>query len=155
MLRMACGMCLVVTLLAANGCATFNLTKSDSAPPVAKVAEAYPPVPMIAVECHSASGKVKVEELPLEEGMTVSEALEKTKANKRFRRAFVDVQRTHNGNTHKMPIDFNNGNNRVSHSTDYALHPRDRVMVREDSSTIVDDLMQKVLGTSPKRPRRT
>lgn len=155
MARIACGMFLVVTLLAANGCATFHLTKADAVPTGEKVAQQYPPVPMVAVECHSSNGKVKVEELPLEEGMTVGDALEKTKANKRFRRAVVDIQRTHNGNTHKMPIDFNNGNNRVAHSTDYALHPRDRVLVTEDSSTIVDDLMQKVLGTSPKRPRRT
>jgi protein involved in polysaccharide export with SLBB domain len=98
---------------------------------------------------------VKVEELPLEEGMTVGDALEKAKANKRFRRATVDIQRTHNGITHKMPVDFSNGNHRVSHSTNYALHPRDRVLVTEDTSTIVDDLMQKVLGTSPKRSRRT
>lgn len=155
MARIAYGMCVVVTLLAANGCATFHLTKSDVAPPVEKVAEQYPPVPMVAVECHGSNGKVKVEEVPLEEGMTVGDALEKTKANKRFRRATVDVQRTHNGNTHKMPIDFNNGNHRVSHSTDYALHPRDRILVTEDNSTIVDDLMQKLMGTSSKRPRRT
>lgn len=154
MARIAYGIFVVVTLLAANGCATFHLTKSEAVPTGEKVAEQYPPVPMVAVECHGSNGKVKVEEVPLEEGMTVGDALEKTKANKRFRRAYIDVQRTHNGHTLKMPIDFSNGNNRVSHSTDYALHPRDRILVTEDSSTIVDDLMQKLLGTSPKRPRR-
>jgi len=112
----------------------------------------YPPPEMFVIEYHGDGKKVKQVEMPLEPGMTVDDALAKSKANRRYRRTFVDIRRIAPGGLpHKMPIDFDNGQNRVSHSTNYALHPGDHVIVTEDSSTFVDDIGQKYLGLSKKK----
>jgi hypothetical protein len=90
--------------------------------------------------------------MPLEPGMTVGDAVEKTRAYRKFRRIQVDLQRTPKGGlAHKMPIDFNNGANQVGHSTNYDLHPNDRIIISEDPSTIFDDLISKYVPTAGKR----
>jgi hypothetical protein len=145
-------------LCIASGCATLHLPglsmpgQSETSP-LPTAATQYPPPPMVALEFHPMHGKSQVEEIPLEPGMTISDAFDKTKAGKRFRRLVVDLQRTHGGTTHKMPINFDNGKDRVSHSTNYALHPHDRIIIREDPSTALDDLMNKFLKTAPPRRR--
>lgn len=113
---------------------------------------AYPPPASFAIEYKPSGGKSKVQEMPLEPGMTVGDAVAKTKAHKKFRRIQVDLQRTpKNGMAHKMPIDFDNGSNKVGHSTNYDLHPNDRVIITEDTTTILDDLMSQYVPSAGKR----
>jgi protein involved in polysaccharide export with SLBB domain len=107
---------------------------------------------MIGVEFHGDEGKVQIEEVPLEPGMTVDDALTKAKAHKKFRRIQVDLGRTQGGQQpHKMAITYDNGKHHVSHTTNYALHPGDRVIVKKDNRTMMDDFMSSMLKKPKKR----
>jgi hypothetical protein len=139
------GLILLVTNV---GCASLV---TRSAAPLAEQ-PAYPPQESVVVEFHAEGGKAKSQEISLEPGMTVGDALDKCKGNRRYRRQFVDVRRTAPGGAvHKMPINFDNGQRRVAHAANYALHPGDHVIVSEDPSTIVDDLAERYLGLNKKK----
>lgn len=128
-------------LTVSSGCA--SLSSWSPTKPVADAAT-YPPPTTIAIEYHPHGGKVKVVDVPFEEGQTIQAALEKHGAHKKFRRSFIDLQRTPKGGMpHKMPIDFKSG--QVGHSTNYDLHPNDRIIITEDNSTIFDDMAAKFI----------
>jgi hypothetical protein len=133
-----------LVVIALSGCASLKLGKNDH--PVADAAATYPPPATVAIEFTAAGGKKKVQEVPIEKGTTVGDVLDKTKANRKFRRSTVAIQRTAPGGIpHKMPIEFSNDSHRVGHSTNYDLHPNDRILITEDTSTILDDLIKKYL----------
>ena len=131
----------VLMISTACGCASLPGLKSDKS--IAEAA-AYPPPSTFAIEYDPQYGKSKTVDVPLEEGMTIQSALKKTGADKKFRRAFIDLQRTPKGGMpHKMAIDYKSG--QVGHSTNYDLHPNDRIIVTEDPSTIFDDMAAKFI----------
>lgn len=152
MARMASWMA-VVLVSALCGCTSLTSWTLPGGEAVAPAAAAFPPPAMIAIEYHPDGGKVKVVDVPLEPGMTIQDALEKTGAHKKFRRSFIDLQRTPKGGLpHKMAIEFKSG--QISHASNYDLHPNDRIIVTEDTSTIVDDMIAKYLGgPGPKKKR--
>lgn len=139
------------------GCTTMDLTRLTEGgafgtkPP--QNAAVAPGSPMVAVEFHSASSKVQVVNVPLEEGMTVQDLVAKTKAGKHFRRVDIDLMRVHqqSGEPHKMTIAYDNGKDRVSHSTNYALYPNDRLKVVQNPDTALDDMVNAVMGTKKKK----
>ncbi len=148
MARMASLMALLV-LTAGSGCA--SLGSWNGTKPVADAA-AFPAPATIAIEYHPHNGKTKVVDVPFEEGQTIQAALEKTGAHKKFRRSFIDLQRTPKGGMpHKMPIDFKSG--QVGHATNYDLHPNDRIIITEDNSTIFDDMASKFIPGMKTRKR--
>ncbi|HTN74014.1 MAG TPA: hypothetical protein VL096_02160 [Pirellulaceae bacterium] len=150
-----CGTMLLVAL-ASSGCATFDASRFSllgSAPQRPTIA---PGSPTIRVEFQSASKEtVQVAELPLEPGMTVQDAIDKTKAGKRFRRMSIDLMRVHaeSGEPHKMAIAFDDAKNRASHSTNYALYAKDRLVVTENNETVIDDMLKSLLGSARQKKR--
>jgi hypothetical protein len=109
--------------------------------------------PTITIEFHPASGKVKAQQVPLAPGMSAQDAIDQTKAGKHFHRSKLDLVRKSElaGDLHKMPLAWDNGKRRVAHSTNYDLHAGDRLMIREDTSNALDDLLAKLTGDRPKR----
>jgi hypothetical protein len=135
-------------LLCAANCGCTSMLAHKSELPLTQQ-PGYPPPESIVIEFHGSGKKPKTLEMPLEPGMTVDDALVKAKANRKYRRSFVDIRRIAPGGlAHKMPIDFDNGKHRCGYSTNYALHPGDHIIVTEDTSTLVDDLAQRYLGLS-------
>ena len=68
---------------------------------------------------------------------------------KRFRRMNVEIVRTSpQGNRHKMAVAFDRAKRQIEPQCDYSLHPGDVIIVTEDSSTIIDDMFQEVMGPS-------
>ncbi len=45
-----------------------------------------------------------------------------------------------------MKIDYNIRGRQVESSTDYHVQPGDRLIVKEDTSTIIDDMLKSSLG---------
>jgi hypothetical protein len=79
--------------------------------------------------------------------MHVQQALEQTGAAKKFRRIEVELVRPlPSGGFHRIACDYDRANKQVTPEFDYALLPGDRIMVKEDPSTIVDDMLTSALG---------
>lgn len=79
--------------------------------------------------------------------MHIQEALEQVGAAKKFRRIQVELVRPlPSGQFHRIPLDYDLGTKQLTPEFDYALLPGDRIIVKEDPSTIVDDMLQSALG---------
>lgn len=75
---------------------------------------------------------------------TVTEAMKQVGATKAFKRMKIDlVRKLPNGGSHKMPIEWDNGHHSVAPQNDYHMHPGDRLIVHEDPSTFIDDMMKQ------------
>jgi hypothetical protein len=125
---------LVATWLVSTcGCA-MKLWNAD--PAQAELADiASQPQATVYVEYHAASGKKSREEVPLQPNMTVQGLITQTKADKKFRRITVDLVRTTGGEPHKLKITYLNEANRVDYTFDYALHPGDRLLIKQDTTS--------------------
>jgi hypothetical protein len=100
-----------------------------------------------AVELKAAGGKVQVGHLDLAPDATVQSVLEKTKANRKFSRATVALQRKlDSGEWHKMDVQYDPGAQRVDPLHDYHVQPGDRVVVTEDTTSGIEDLMKDQMG---------
>lgn len=143
-------MLLAVAAVAAGlvGCATFQdkplpkLTAEVTAGPQATpAAEAK-----YIVEVHSERGKLQAVEKPLTEPTHVQAALDKTGAAKKFGRFTLDLLRPlPSGGWHKMHLEVDHDTKRIPPEFDYAVMPGDRIMVTEDPSNILDDVMNVAL----------
>jgi hypothetical protein len=151
--RLSCLLLASVSLLslASLGCATISgNTGLDLAqmPGEAKVAD--PARCFVVFE--PISGRPEVVEVPLVEGATVQTALDDAKADRRFRRMNIHVLRRAAGpgrgpaQLQKMNVEYNTRRDAVVVEYDYALYPNDRIIVKEDPSTIVDDMLKGVAG---------
>jgi hypothetical protein len=98
------------------------------------------------VEIHPEEGKPKVIEKAMSEPLHVQEALEQTGAHKKYRRFYLELMRPMpSGGWHEMTLAYDQGSDRVAPEFDYAILPGDRIVVTEDPSSFIDDLMQPVL----------
>ena len=139
-----------VLLGSISGCQTMNteLTSIFGAEPA--IANAPPPPAdgtKFFVEFRDDGRKPILVPVPLTNVTYVQQALEQTGAFKRYRRAKIELFRQlPQGGGHKLPIEYDRGKNQVPSGADYALHPNDRLVVTEDSSTIIDDMMESLSG---------
>jgi hypothetical protein len=141
---------ILLASLFTGGCATIDRKSTlDLADiPGAPAAE----VPECTIVLQPGRGKPDVVKMPLTEGATVQTALDHSKATKRFRRMDIHVLRTSPGRgsspgrVQKMNVKFNRPRRKVEIDHDYALYPNDRVVIEEDTSTILDELVEKVGG---------
>ena len=97
------------------------------------------------VEARSAEGKPVAKEQPLAGPITVQEAIEKTRVDKQFRRFTLDLMRPlPDGRMHRMALEYDRSNKRVPPEFDYTILAGDRLIVTEDPSTVIDDILNKV-----------
>lgn len=93
------------------------------------------------------NGKAEQLERTLSGQLHVQDALSQVGAAKKYRRFTVELWRKlPSGGIHKIPLEYDRGNKRVTPEFDYALMPGDRIVLREDPSTIIDDMLQSALG---------
>jgi hypothetical protein len=126
------------------GCQMLPFGAGDSA----KLVDDQPQAPpqTFAIEYRPHGGKIKRVEFPLEPDMTVQDAVDQHKIGRYFRRESIDVMRPipESREPLKMAIAWNGGKSRVAHSTNYALHPRDTILVTEDTTTVIDDMLESI-----------
>lgn len=83
--------------------------------------------------------------IPYNPSMVVDEALAKSGGNNWFARAKVQIVRnSENGEQLKMDIEYDNSEDRVEPLYNYALHAGDRVVVEEDSSNAITDILDQL-----------
>jgi hypothetical protein len=116
-----------------------------------------PPSAKYVVEIRPEGGKAKSVEKAITEPIHVQTAIEQTGAAKKFARAEVALFRPlPSGGWHKMHLEYDRESHSIPPEYDYAVLPGDRIIVTEDSTTIMDDLMQralKPLGINPPKKK--
>lgn len=133
------GWILVAAVLCLSGCAMFNGNQKPQSGPAPG---------QCSVELKSSSGKVQVGHLDLAPDATVQSVLDKTKANRKYSRATIDLQRKlPSGEWHKMTVEYDSGSRHVDPLHDYHVQPGDRVVVTEDTTSGIEDLMKDQKGT--------
>jgi hypothetical protein len=144
----------LMTAFGASGCAglsTGELSLLGSAGDDAAAAKsdaAAISLPKYSVEIYPDAGQPQRVEAALDGTTFVQGALEKTGATKRFRKMNVFVIRANSDGAgkHRMDVTYDSAKRRVASDTDYALHPGDRIVVVEDTSTFVEKMLGPMLG---------
>jgi hypothetical protein len=150
---------IVAILSGLVGCSMFKeqVTPKLNAEVTAGPTPNAPPPAKFTVEIRPDKGKPQAVEKPLADQTYVQTALEKTGALKKFKRATVEVHRPlPSGGWHKMNLEFDRDNHRVPPEYDYAVLPGDRIVVTEDTTNIMDDVMEralKPLGIKPPKKK--
>lgn len=143
-----------VAALGSAGCTTPGgifpggiFQSAEVVPPTGPEAAAQEAAGKFSVEIRPENGKPQVAERPLTGQMHVQEGLEQTGAHRKFRRNHLElVRKLPNGGVHRIPLEWDSSNRRVAVEFDYALLPGDRIVVREDTTTFVDDMLGTALG---------
>lgn len=138
---------------AANGCTTLSAPVSGLMPfggsnnEIAAPPQIDPNAPQVTMEIHPAKGKPQKLHAPLTEPISVQQAVEETGLADRFRRMRITIFRPNrDGSFARLGVKFDKHKGRVDTSSDYLLHPGDRIMVEEDTTTILGDMMEPWLG---------
>jgi hypothetical protein len=129
----------MAAVLCLSGCAMW--TGSSQKP------QTGPAPGQCAVELKAAGGKTQVGHLDLAPDATVQSVLDKTKAHKKFSRATVALHRKlPSGEWHKMEVEYDPGKHLIDPLHDYHVQPGDRVVVSEDTTSGIEDLMKDNSG---------
>jgi hypothetical protein len=104
-----------------------------------------PPPGNFTVEVQPAGGKPVAKEQPLVGPLTVQEALEHTKANQRFSKFKLELHRPlPDGRIHCMVLEYDRQKKLVDPEYDYTIQPGDRLIVEQDTTTFVDEMLDAV-----------
>jgi hypothetical protein len=149
--RFARTLCFALSMVAAAsvGCSVFRPAVSDDprAEFAAKGGTPGTPAAKYFVELHPEGGQPTRAERSLTGPLTVQQALTETEALKKYRRSTIELVRPlANGAVHRMAVEYDRSAKMVAPEFDYSLQPGDRIIVKEDTSTIVDDMLDQTLG---------
>jgi hypothetical protein len=145
--RTAIGGSLLALGLCLTGCQSLMLGEGAGKGHIDQLASASAAKPgMYSIEYHPVDGMPERAEVPLKDATYVQQAIEQNGVLKRFRREKIQLYRKNESNNtySRMEIEFDRGKHRVPPESDYAIRPGDRLVVREDTSTMIDDLFSKV-----------
>lgn len=138
---------LSAALLAAPGCATFSEDFSAlfSTTPQLDLPQDIPSeIPTATVMMKAEGEEAVTANYPLHQTAYIQGVLEKTGLNDRFRRMEVELYRQMESGTHRLEIRYDRANRRVDPRYDYALQAGDRLVVTEDTSNVVDDMLESL-----------
>jgi hypothetical protein len=148
--RLFCTLALVSAASTGGGCSMFKPVLNED--PRAEVVKdggsaAAAPMAKYAVELHPESGQPTRVQRALTGTVTTQQALKETEALEKFRRSKIELHRSlANGAVHRMTVEYDRGKKLVAPEFDYALQPGDRLIVKEDPSTVFDDMLEQTLG---------
>ena len=132
-------------LTLANGCQTLtlgNLSGTDA--PLQAATSPGEKSPTYTVQYHPSEGRPEKIDIPWEEGVCLQDALVRAEALKRFRRANIELYRKPPDQELycKMEVHYDRGKRAIPPLYNYAVHPGDRLIVTEDPSDALDDMLE-------------
>lgn len=135
--------------LSSAGCATIDstaggLSKVTGDAAAANAQPLAPPAGAYTIELHASGRKPEIRQMPLTGPTLVQQALEQSGAAKRFRRMNIVVMRVGGDERHKLDVKFDRKLGTVNPLYDYALVPGDHLVVTEDTSTVLDDMLGSI-----------
>lgn len=122
--------------------------------------QVFPSAGKYIVEFRADKGKPQAVELDVTNQLHMQTALDQSGAAKKWSRMDIELYRPlPNGGWHKMEIEFDRGAHRVPPEYDYAVLPGDRIVVKEDAASLMDDFLEQALGplglAPPARQKKT
>ncbi|MDP6558317.1 MAG: hypothetical protein QGF59_18750 [Pirellulaceae bacterium] len=168
LLVLSCGVC----LFAASGCSVLRSgvqdafaaeaprprpaveeASSTNTPPADPLATAdegtkdASDAPSCYVEIRASGKEPKKIRMSLDDATHVQKVLEHTGLVKQFRNMYIELSRKlPDSSRHKLEVRYDAKRNHVISAFDYALHPDDLLVVRQDSSTSFDRMLKKLAG---------
>jgi hypothetical protein len=142
---------LVATLLTASlltGCSALQLDPSGADlrwpgdPEVAT--QSATSAPAIKVEIRAAGRSPEFREVPLRDGMCIGDALDESGLTRRFRRMDLQLLRHNQYGMAKMDSKYEHKMAKVHPRFDYALHAGDHLVVTEDTTTVLHDMLNSL-----------
>lgn len=141
---------LLVSCAVASGCSSLPATNNLSL--VGKDQSAgisVEPSGVCTVEMRSAGRRAKTVEVPVTPDTRVQDVLQASKAFKRFHLPEVvlvrQIQKPNQPNL-KLNCRYDRRDKKIGWESDYAVMPGDRIMVREDKSKGMGDMLGSVVG---------
>lgn len=145
-----------LALLGATGCTSLGTNSSplaDNNADAKAAAAKEEQKPTFVVQFQTEGGKPQSKPVPLEGDVFVQDALKQTGAFRKYRRMTIDLVRiTPQGKPHKMIISFDRGKHWVEPQCNYQVRPGDTLIITEDKSNIVDDMLNAVGGPFSRKP---
>jgi hypothetical protein len=147
-----CFVLLLPALLLSSGCGgadSFLVTGLTD--PATELDQLPANTPHCTIVVARYNAKPETTTMPLQKGTRIQDALKHVKAPTRFRRMDVKLIRfvkKDNGTTEraKLGVNYDAGKHHVSFETDYDLHPNDRIIIKENPNSELDDMVQAVAG---------
>jgi predicted small secreted protein len=124
---------------------------------IAQVSHAAPLPNACQVVIKDADGKTTRTTLPLDKQQHIQDLLVQSGALRQFTRMDIALLRTTpTGGKQRMNVEFDRSKRAVEMQYDYFIMPGDVLLVTEDPSTIVDDMIKKsgLVNTSSRRTNR-
>lgn len=137
-----------ILLLAGSlcGCAMPNFgkqaaTKTDGPPPA-----------QCTVEFKPVKGSPSTTQVDIPADATVQQVMARSGAARKYSRAKLDLYRQlPNGQWHNMGVKYDVSSKKVDPLHDYHVQAGDRLVVSEDASDMLDDMMKSTLGSFNRR----
>lgn len=99
------------------------------------------------IEIRALGEKPKRIRMSLDDATHVQKVLEQTGLVKQFRNMEIRLSRKlSDGTRHKMEVRYDTKRNRVISAFDYALHPKDLLVVQQVSATSLDAMLKAISG---------
>jgi hypothetical protein len=135
---LACGML--------TGCSALQLDPSATdlaltAGSDTKAAQAVSASQTVKVQIRAAGRSPEVQEISWREGMFIGDALNETGLTRRFRRMDLHLLRYNAHGLAKLDSRYERKLGKVHPRFDYALHPGDHLVVTEDTTTALHDML--------------
>ena len=137
-----------LALATSAGCSTVDqgllslMGPLDENPAVTVQPSIPPDVPAFTVEVREANESPAQQSVALDRVVHIQDALVKSGAIDKFRRMDVELYRPlPKGPYHRFEVRYDRKSQRVDPAFDYALQPADRLVITEDTSTIIDDML--------------
>jgi len=130
------------------GCSAFKeqISPQLRSEVTASTGPAPTPPAKYVVEIRPEKGKPQAIERELTDQLHVQAALEQAGVAKKWPRVQTEIYRPlPSGGWHKMTLEWDRENHQVPPEYDYALLPGDRIVVTQDPTNIVDDIMKRTL----------
>jgi hypothetical protein len=133
-----------------TGCSALQLDPSATdlaltASTDTKAAQAVAPSQVVKVQIRAAGRSPEVQEISWREGMFIGDALDETGLTRRFRRMDLHLLRYNAHGLAKMDSRYEHKLAKVHPRFDYALHPGDHLVVTEDTTTVLHDMLNSLV----------
>lgn len=140
-----------------TGLAQSAIPAATAAGTIAQVSHSAPVPNACQVIIKDANGKATRSTVPLDKQYHIQDLLVKSGALKQFQRIELELLRTTpTGTKQRMNVEYDRSKRAVEMQYDYYIMPGDVLVVTEDPSTIVDDMIKKsglVRGSSRRTNR--
>lgn len=134
--------------LASSGCSSFHPRQLDVLGVFAprRPSPPAPGEPAYTVVVVPALGSVDEFTVAYDNPITVQEALDQTGAMYHFPRAEVYIERMvpKAGTSHKLTTTYDYAAGGVAPETDYAIYPGDRLVVKQDTTTLIEQTLEGI-----------